>query len=427
MTTKIRGIQVVKYTNADGKQVEKYRVRIVRKDLKTDRYFDDIDEASEFLKLSKIKKGKEIIFNITEEERVKNLAEKNKQETQHNDYTFGFFCQKFIEDYVLTRPADTELQRRSRSNILSFLKTVQNTSIPNRYLSGDEKDEMGLEKDSVVKVFLKGFDVRKIKAMEINFYIKARLAKGKKPISVSRELTHISNVFNKLKYFDEDLADLDNPVYKHDRDLLKNRTVKREFYISAEDETRFFELLSQKKNQELFKVAKVSLLTGLRRSEVITLNTAQLHEHYIQLHHTKSGRPRKVWLKAEAKQYIKTLKPIDKTGKLFKYTISGYDRVFREFTKKNGLSHIHFHDLRRKNISNLIMALGAENSVFISEFIGVQSVPKLEEIHIEPLQQEPNNQNYALKNFGHSWSQTTKGYMNINIDHLLNIANKKQS
>jgi hypothetical protein len=38
----IRGAQTVKYRNADVEQVEKYRVHIVRKDFKTDRYFDDL-------------------------------------------------------------------------------------------------------------------------------------------------------------------------------------------------------------------------------------------------------------------------------------------------------------------------------------------------------------------------------------------------
>lgn len=148
------------------------------KDFKADRYFDDFDEAKEFLALSKVKKGKEIIFKITEEERVKKLAEQT-HESRTTDYSFGHFCQLYIEQYVLTRPDDTELQRRNRANILSFLKTIQNTSIPNRYLSPSEKQEMGLEADAVVKVFMKGFDVRQIKAIEINHYIKARLKKGK--------------------------------------------------------------------------------------------------------------------------------------------------------------------------------------------------------------------------------------------------------
>ena len=156
---KIRGIQT-EYTNADGQEVEKYRVRIVRKDFKADRYFDDFDEATEFLALSKAKKGKE----ITEAERVKKLAEQT-QESRTTDYSFGHFCQQYIEQYVLTRPDDTELQRRNRANILSFLKTIQNTSIPTRYLSPSERQEMGLEADAVVKVFMKGFDVRQIRLL----------------------------------------------------------------------------------------------------------------------------------------------------------------------------------------------------------------------------------------------------------------------
>ncbi|MCL4659587.1 site-specific integrase [Burkholderia multivorans] len=411
MTSLPRGIQPIEWTNKDGTITRKYRVKIVRKDFKSSKNFDNLDEAKEFLALSKVKKGKEIIYNITEEERVKREAQK-QEKSSSSDFSFGYFVQRYIEDYVLTKPLETELHQRNRNNILSFYKTILNTSIVDRNLTNQEKQEMGLDIDYQVSRFMKALDIRKIKSIEINLYIKERLKKVK-PQSVSRELSYIANVFNKLQYFNEELADLPNPVYTYDKDLLKNRTVKREFTISEEDEKKLFEELSKKKNQELFKIAKISLLTSLRRSEILTLTFSQIKENYIQLIHTKSGRPRKVYLTKEAKAYLDTMERLPNTDNLFKYTIGGFDRVFRQFMKDHNLGHIHFHDLRRLNISRTILKIGAENSVFITEFLGLQSVKKFETLHIETQATEITDQKKALYTFGHSQPQTTKIYFNI--------------
>lgn len=71
-----RGIQLVQWVNKHAGTIQnRYRVRINRKDLQVDRLFDDLKEAEEFLALSSVKKGKEIIFSITEEERKKKVEE----------------------------------------------------------------------------------------------------------------------------------------------------------------------------------------------------------------------------------------------------------------------------------------------------------------------------------------------------------------
>lgn len=70
MATVPRGIQPVKHTNKDGSTTLKYRVRIVRKKIKEDKRFDDLEEAKEFLANSKSVKGIEKIkfWSKTEEE-----------------------------------------------------------------------------------------------------------------------------------------------------------------------------------------------------------------------------------------------------------------------------------------------------------------------------------------------------------------------
>lgn len=398
MSTLPRGVQQVTY-----KDSRYFRVRISRKNFKADKYFKSLEEAKEFLALSKAKKGKELIYSITEEER--------KSKPSYGNFTYGYFVDRYIEDY-LSSECKTELEIKNRNNKLSFLKTTKNASVLDRSLSNTEKDEVNIDTqtDSKVYRFFGGFDVRKIKAIDINNYIKSRLH-FVKPVSVNRELSYVSTIFKKLQYFDENLADIPNPVLLYDRDLLKNQITKREFVLNPEDEEKLFAALSAKTNKELYLVARASLLTGMRRSEILTLKPSQVKENYIQLIHTKSGRPRKVYLTKEAKLFFEELKPVN-TEKLFKYTISGYDRVFREIMQKAGLSHIHFHDLRRTNISRLLTKIGHDNTILATEILGIQSIKKFEELHANAEPVEPTTQYQAVKNW-HSSPQITKGYYNI--------------
>ena len=398
MSTLPRGVQQVTY-----KDSLYFRVRISRKNFKADKYFKNLEEAKEFLALSKAKKGKELIYSITEEER--------KSKRSYGNFTYGYFVDRYIEDY-LSSECKTELEFKNRTNKLSFLRTTKKTSVLDRSLSNSEKEDLNIDiiADSKVYRYFGGFDVRKIKAIDINNYIKSRLH-FVKPVSVNRELSYISTIFKKLQYFDEELADIPNPVLLYDRDLIKNQITKREFVLSPEDEEKFFAALSAKNNKELYLAAQASLLTGMRRSEVLTLKPSQIKENYVQLIHTKSGRPRKVYLTKEAKLFFEKLKPYS-SEKIFKYTLSGFDRVFREVMQKANLSHIHFHDLRRTNISRLLTKIGHDNTILATEILGIQSIKKFEELHSNAEPVEPTTQYQAVKNW-HSSPQITKGYYNI--------------
>lgn len=216
-----RGIVSVQHTNQDGSKTTRYRVRIQRKDFKADERFSDIDEAKQFLALSKAKKGQELIFSITEEERMRN----KKVPENDNDYTIGHFIDLYIKSYVLERDNNNEMQGRNIKNILSFYKTIRNVSIVDKSISFQDKESMGLDSDEQYSVFVEGWDIRKFKPIQVNSYIKERLKKVK-PVSVARELTHLSNIFSKLQYFNESLADLPNPTRHFDKSLLKKPNPK---------------------------------------------------------------------------------------------------------------------------------------------------------------------------------------------------------
>lgn len=400
-----RGIQLVPY-----KEKHYFRVRISRKAtkekkaFKVSKYFHDLNEAKEFLALSKAVKGKELIYSIEEKNKENNKTE------QKEDFTLGYYIDRYIEDY-LSKECTTELEKRNQNNKLSFFKTIKNASVLDRQLSIEEKENLGIDTELDTKTYryFSSFDIRKIKAIDINNYIKARLH-FVKPVSVSRELSFISNVYRKLQYFNEDLADIANPTLVYDRDLLKNRVVKREVILNEDDENTVYQVLKNRQNQELFLIAQCSVLTGLRRSEIIYLKQNQVKDTYIDLIFTKSGRARKVYLTAPATKFFSNLKP-QKDGRFFNYTIGGFDKMFREIMAKNNLAHFHFHDFRRTNISRLLTKLG-DNTILATEILGIQSISKFEELHTNIAPKEPLTQFDAVKNW-HSSKQVTKGYYNI--------------
>lgn len=396
-----RGIQIVHKPNKIY-----YRVKINRKDFKVDKYFTDSEEAKQFLALSKATKGKELIYSI---------ESKQERQLDNNNYSLGYFIDLYIDDYINAKPFTTELQRRNKNNKLSFYKTIKNTSILDRYTSNDELESLGIDTltDRAYRKF-GAFDIRTIKAIDVNNYIKSRL-NFVKPISISREISYLSNIFRKLQYFNESLADLPNPATKYDRDLLGSYTItKRETILTEEQEQKIYQELVQKDNKDLYKISKLSLLTAMRRSEIVYLKKEQVHPNFIGLTHTKSGKPRKVYLTKEAREFIDSLEVLP-NGRYFSYSIGGFEKMWTDFLKKIKLHKIiRFHDLRRTNISKLLTRIGHDNTILATEILGLQSLKKFEELHSSVMAPtEPKTQQEALKHFGHGTGQTTKAYYNI--------------
>lgn len=405
-----RGILKVQYKTKNG-TVTKYRVRIDREDFKADKRFDSLQEAKQFLLLSKTAKGKELVYSITEEERQE---KKEFYLSVNNDFSVGYFIDKYIEQYISTKPKETELERRSVNNTLSFFKTIKHTLIVDRHISLYEMKESSVfnATEEALNIQIQFADIRKIRAIDINSFAKTRLKEGVKPVTVQREITQLSNVFRKLQYLDERLADLDNPCLKHDKDLVKSNSIKREVNLTKEEIDNIFKLMQQRKNLYVYQVCMLSILTSLRRSEIVYLKYSQIKDNYIELFKTKTQPMRKVFIDKIAIDFIKTIKNDFGNDRLFNFTIAGFEGSFNKFVEKNNLN-VNFHDFRKIAITKKIIQIGAENSVFITEFLGISNLKKFEDTHIKSLETNINNQASALKSFGHNYGQTTKVYFTM--------------
>lgn len=415
----VRGVQEIQWTRKDQTVGTAYRVRITRKDFKGQRskVFDDFNEAKEYLTLSKTVRGKRLIYSVeqTEDEKYK-LDNENK-----NNFTFEHFTRLYIRDYIEIKPSATELQRRAKANIISFFNTILRTSILDRSTTYQEKEELGIgNPENAIYKFFGTYDIRKINPIDINNYIRTRKRMNMKPISIQREITHISNVYNKVKYFSEFLEGLKNPCRDYDRDLVKNNSLKRERFLSDNELKIIFDDFKNYSNPELFQICNLSLITSMRRSEVITLKQEQVKENYIQLTHTKSGKPRKVYLTKEAQEFLNTLKPKTKEGCFFNYTITGFDRIFRAQVLRLKLD-LRFHDFRKTSISRTLSKADG-NSLLVANILGFSSVRKFDELHVRNRLMTTDTQLGALRTFGHDNPDiTNKHYLTPILDDVNNF------
>ncbi|MBH9720243.1 site-specific integrase [Burkholderia contaminans] len=427
-----RGIRLAQWLNKDGSTTTKYRVEITRKDWKGKRnnLFDTLNEAKAFLIMSKDKKGQAFIYQIDDEEEELKRKEREKlEQTEYNssDYSFGYFAKKYLDNYVFNEVADTELKRRNQAMKKAFITKICSISIEDRHITKEEKERDGIEHVETVYRYFKALDVRtEIDHIDINNYIKVRLKGDKKnraikPVSVVRELTFISNVFNKLIHFDTKLKDVRNPIKDYDKSLLRNVINVRKRILNEEEELKFFEVINGYSNPQLANICKLSLLTSMRRSEIVYLRKDQIKDNYTYLHLpiTKSGKFRDVYLDETAKQFLKNLEPAKKAkdGRFFTYSIMGFGKVFAELMEKNGLKDTHFYDLRRTKISRMLSIGGDSNTILIAKILGFQSVRKFEEIHLTDKHKGLNSQSGMLSSFGHGNIDTNfKHYFNLHLD-----------
>lgn len=406
-----RGVTVVKWKHKTDKTTQiKYRVRIVRKDYKADKLFSDLDEAIEFLKLSKSKRGKDVIYNLSEKEE----QERKRIADFIANPPLKIYIDKYVDDYVKTKPQITRQQIRNVAGTESFYKTIKNTEI--EYREDFEKNLKGFISIGYVSNKKKKFGdlkISEISSLEINNYVKARLAKGLKKSSVSREMTLLNKFFKKLRHIDNQFLNLVNPLDNYDRELLQNRTTKREFRLSESDEKTLFDALEVYPNPEMKQIILLSLLTAMRRSEIVLLEWSQIKENHIQLIHTKSGRPRKVYLTAEAKQLLNSIEKKERQDRLFSYSVDGFNGSWMHLRTRLGLSHIRFHDFRRESISRFIQQLGGGNSILITEILGIANVKKFEENHLPEDEASISTEHGLLKSIGHADKETTKVYTNL--------------
>lgn len=404
-----KGIKTTSYKTKEG-TVIKYQVRFQDKDpktgktFKTCKTFEELTPALEYLQKIKLNIGRYEVKELNDlQERIRESFLNPKFEifmNQHFEYRFG------------NLDMNDELQRKRKSQIKSVYKTICDTQIVATSHIGKMAVASNYLFKNNVNARLGDFKLNEITPNIINTFINAKLKDGLKKISVATYLTMISNFFKELKYINEGLADLPNPVEKYDRKLLKN-AVSRTAKVISESNIKLLEQeLLKSTNKDCYYIFKLSLTTAMRRSEVIFLEWEQIHwgeidDRYIDLYNTKTEDHRRVFLSIYAQEIIEELKAkTDKQiGRVFNTSINAFERVFRLCVLRLKLDGVvTFHMVRKTAITNLFK-YSPNNSIILSELFGFKEPEKLQKYHQEEVYD--NTEKSKMKMIGHKQGRTT--------------------
>lgn len=435
-TELMKGIQKIETTTKKEGVKVRYRVQIKQKDFKEDRYFDDYIEAKEFLLTCKSKIGKDTIkFFRAERNKTFNFYKDIYEALPFRDiaeiYVVRYIRPKFSQWSGLKKEeltAEGKFKLRQLTAEKSFFKTINQTRIrpykPDSYESTVDPNtgevvqkNQALGKRRGDYVFFGDLKPQEIGLVEINEFAKTLLDGGMKANSVESYLTKISNVFRKLKYIDEGLANVPNPVLQIDKDLLnaykKNQPSNRNpRVLSKEEKEKMYGALLLRENQDLYFGILFMLYTGLRRSEMVLLKRADCYENFIHIYTNKSDRPRTVYLIPEAQAIVsQEVAKQHPEGRVFNFvSVASFASQFKKCMKKNELEHIKPHMLRKTFITEMVKKLGFNNSLVLATILG-NDVKHLEEsIARLPIDRPINDQSDLLRQVGHRDSRITQQF-----------------
>ncbi len=245
-----------------------------------------------------------------------------------------------------TLPDTLEAQRRTLSEAYEDYRT----HVTPRHRGADSED---LRLRAMNRHSMASLPLAKLDAFVIEEYIADRL-ESVCGSTVNRELSILTQVLKrarKRKWMAH------NPMEEVDRPPESPNRNRR---LSKAEHARFQESLKTTRNRLFKAFLTVSLETGMRRGEQLSIDWPQtdLEERMIRLRadQTKNGMPRDVPLSKLATETLRSL--LKKTGrKRFVFdglTADAVKKCWQRVCNRAGIEDFRFHDLRHERVSSLI-------------------------------------------------------------------------
>lgn len=436
-----RGIQETKRANKDGSYVVAYRVQMNRQGVKLDKLFSSLNQALVYLNNERKNLGLKGLVIEEDKEKLKeykNKIYKELSETKNGEDfikqyfsnpTFDRYVQRYIDDFLNIKyrntikknlsemTAEEKHKHKNYTNKASKLKRIVKFKV-------QEEDSGVLEMSLMHKfnreqVRIGDIPLREITPSTINSYVKTRIEDNLRASSIRAEIVLINSVIDYAKSIDTSLKDYKNPVKDFDKKLYSIAVpAKPKFFrFNETSKEEFIKVIESNKNQDFIFIVKLIMMTAMRRAEVVLLKWSQIYENFIQLTDTKTN-PRPVYLTTEAKALINSIPRKTNQDRVFNYTVTGFEASLRYHLNKFGLRDITAHKLRKNSISEFVEVIGSNNSLLISEILGIRDIAGLErEIKTMPTS-SPNSQTEVLKSVGHTNSAVTKKhYFSLSLNN----------
>lgn len=256
-----------------------------------------------------------------------------------------------------------EQEARDNLNLTTYFKEIYYPAI-----SQEKKESAHVREESLFRLWVDPVmgnkPLKDISAFDLERLKKAMLKKGRAPRSVEYALTTLGQIFRhaeRLGYFQGDI-----PTTKVKKPKYDNKRVR----FLSHDEAHHLLGILQKKSQETYEMALMSLHCGLRAGEVFSLTwkDVDLDHGLITLLDTKSSKTRTVSITADVKAFFMAkdqsgkqdlVFPDRKTGRARKQISKSFPRAVNEAGLNDGIEdrrqRVTFHTLRHTFASWLVM------------------------------------------------------------------------
>ncbi|PSJ18446.1 tyrosine-type recombinase/integrase [Nitrosomonas supralitoralis] len=136
--------------------------------------------------------------------------------------------------------------------------------------------------------------------------------------------------------------------------IKRNKEKSRDRFIQGDELPRFFEAVAKEENEAIRDYVLMSLLTGARRSNVLSMRWQDINFNRAEwrIEETKNGTPQTVALSPEALEILQNRKPSDNA--IFVFPGSGKaghlmepKKGWKRILESAGIENLRIHDLRR--------------------------------------------------------------------------------
>lgn len=407
-----KGIEVIQWKNGDKSVSIRYRVRIKRlkKGIDYNETFESLAnaiDAREAVLSGKLPEKRPVAKNLTQDELGRLMLSKygNDSDTKLLTETpFSFYARKYFEGKIEGKDSDKPTGKFNEDSTKYRLQSILDTPIEYKRNVDANIDGVWETLLGSTKTTLGDIPAKLLDHVAINSFIQVSLTKKAKS-TVKRELGVISAIVNYTIHVAPDFYKkhwIINPVKLADKSRLTGHNAPLDRRISPEQEEAVINALANYSNQEVNQIFILSLLTGARRSEILFLEWSQIKDSYIYLGVTKSGKPRKLLLRDEAKEALALIPKKENSSRLFTYSLSGFAGVWQKLKKEYGFSEVKFHDCRREFIARFLELMGNKSVIAIANMTGQTDLRHLEKT-IEVLEQPDLSTEKGLqKHVGHS-------------------------
>lgn len=443
-----KGIKAVKWTNKDGSESIRFRVRIRKQGINFDGVFESLINAIEarnnalegkpvekrpILNLPKAitsipsptgnkefddKFKPEILIGSTLSDEDKERYNQQKLNPTADlmgkfliDTPFSYFVNQYFTRKIKGK-SDKPTAKNNEDNEQHRINSILATLV--EYKRPMDTNFSGFWETLNASTSCKLGDVpaKFVDHLTINSFILTALQKKAKS-TVRRDLNTISAVINYAVHVTPDFYKqywLINPVKLADKSRLAGHNNPLDRRLTEEQEEAIIKALKEYSNKEVLQIFLLALLTGARRSEILFLEWSKIKGNHIELEKTKNGRNREALITDEAKSILDSVTKRKDDKRLFTYTLDGFNTVWQRIKNKAKIKDLKFHDCRREFIARCIELMNNPSAIAIANMTGMSDMNYLEKLIDRMKKPDLNTEEGLQRQVGHSSKKMLRHY-----------------